>query len=338
MATPGEQPEPETQHAIELELETICGNSQFQSSQRNCEFLRYVVTATLAGRATEIKERILGAELYGRPVSYDTGSDAVVRVRANDVRKRLAQYYEQHAPRAGWRIHLPSRTYVPQFLPEARPIAVEPSLTRGTAALAEDSVAPRRILTLTQMMMPTLIALFLCAATFRWQIFSGTPYLDFWETLLGNHSAITLVLDADSHDPHAVTVNDLHTVTPLLQMAANFHAEAKVQSSAEVPQDRASVVRIYVTHHMPLGEPPGLAADAAAAYVTVVPGSQPQIWICSSDPAALELAIRSISGADAFPHALEMALRRNMPSRIRMAERQPVRVETAIAPGVLWRR
>src|SRR5882762_9127953 len=104
--------------AIKQELETICNDIQFRSSPRNCAFLRCVVTETLAGRATEIKERTLGTKLFGRPVSYDTGSDAVVRVRANEVRKRLACYYEEHKSQTGWRIQMPLRSYVPRFLPE----------------------------------------------------------------------------------------------------------------------------------------------------------------------------------------------------------------------------
>ena len=84
--------EPQIRRAVEFELEAICGDQQFRSSHRNCAFLRYVVTETLEGRAADLKERTLGAALFGRPISYETGTDAVVRVRANEVRKRLSSY------------------------------------------------------------------------------------------------------------------------------------------------------------------------------------------------------------------------------------------------------
>jgi hypothetical protein len=72
----------------------------------------------------------------GKPSDYDTGSDATVRVRANEVRKRLAAHYDAAAPKAGIRIELPPGTYVPKFnavalahrsldpTPEPRPLAL----------------------------------------------------------------------------------------------------------------------------------------------------------------------------------------------------------------------
>lgn len=52
-----------------------------------------VLDRTLHGNVDELKERLIGIALLGREACYDTGSDAGVRVRANDVRKRLAAYY-----------------------------------------------------------------------------------------------------------------------------------------------------------------------------------------------------------------------------------------------------
>jgi hypothetical protein len=62
-----------------------------------------------------LKERILGIELFGRPLAYDTSQDAIVRVTANDVRKRLAHYYEKFASTSEFRIDLPSGSYIPEF-------------------------------------------------------------------------------------------------------------------------------------------------------------------------------------------------------------------------------
>jgi hypothetical protein len=39
-------------------------------------------------------DRIIGVHVFGRNPAYDTAEDPVVRVRAADVRKRLAQYYQ----------------------------------------------------------------------------------------------------------------------------------------------------------------------------------------------------------------------------------------------------
>jgi len=187
------------------------------------------------------------------------------------------------------------------------------------------------------MMVPTLVALFLCAATFRWQIFSGTPYLDFWDSLMTGHSSIALVLDADSSDPHAVTTDDLKIVNPLLQTAAALHLPTQVRSSADPDLDRTAVVPIHITHRSLSGHAT-LSDDLQEAYLTVVPGSQPELWIAGNGSAAITLAIHSMSSADMFPQALEMALRRNAPTRIRIAEGQKVTVQSATSGGDQWPR
>ena len=330
---PGAGFSPEMRLAIESELEAICNDSQFGSSPRNCEFLRYVVIGTLEGRAAEIKERTIGTELFGRPITYDTGSDAVVRVRANEVRKRLACYYEEHASQFGWRIQMPLRSYVPRFQPE--PHSVTSVTGAAVSEVVEVSAVPRVVLTLSQMMMPTLVALFLCVATFRWQIFSGTPYLDFWDSLMAGHSAIALVLDADPSDPHAVTTDDLQTVSPLLQTAASLHISAQVRSSADPQQDRAAVVPIHITHRSLSGHD-SLSGDSQEAYLTVVPGKQPELWISGTTEVAIELAIHSMSSTDTFPQALEMALRRKTPTSIRFVEGQKLTVQSAASDGESW--
>jgi TolB-like protein/Tfp pilus assembly protein PilF len=60
---------------------------------------------------------MIGAEMFGRPVGYDTGNDSIVRVRANEARKKLAQYYsELRGKKPAVRIELPSGSYVPRFI------------------------------------------------------------------------------------------------------------------------------------------------------------------------------------------------------------------------------
>lgn len=81
--------------------------------------MQHIVEKTLDGHGEELKERNLGVALFGRSPSYDTGEDAVVRVTASDVRKRLQQYYSQ--TNAAIRIELLAGSYIPEFrrMPEA---------------------------------------------------------------------------------------------------------------------------------------------------------------------------------------------------------------------------
>jgi hypothetical protein len=81
-----------TQYATNFReaLQAVCESPAFRTSPKSCEFLRHIVHRALSGDADELKERLIGMSLLGRAATYDTGSDAGVRVRANDVRKRLA--------------------------------------------------------------------------------------------------------------------------------------------------------------------------------------------------------------------------------------------------------
>jgi len=74
-----------------------------------------IVEHALAGRFESLKERMIGAEMFGRPIGYDTANDAVVRVKATEVRRKLAQFYREVEKPPPVRIELPTGSYVPKF-------------------------------------------------------------------------------------------------------------------------------------------------------------------------------------------------------------------------------
>src|SRR5262249_28556161 len=101
--------------SIRSALEAVISSEAFVGSKRCQNFLRLVVEHALAGELDDLRERMIGAEMFGRPVDYDTSNDAVVRVRATEVRKRLAQYYREAGSDSVVRIELPPGSYVPEF-------------------------------------------------------------------------------------------------------------------------------------------------------------------------------------------------------------------------------
>jgi hypothetical protein len=111
----GRKPTPEQAAAIRAQLAAILASDTFSSSKRCQDFLEFVVEHALAGDFESLTERFLGVELFGRRVDYETATDSIVRVRANDVRRRLAQYYagQRSAPPA--RIDLIAGGYIPEF-------------------------------------------------------------------------------------------------------------------------------------------------------------------------------------------------------------------------------
>lgn len=105
----------ERESLIRAELQKIFASDAFKGGKRAQDFLELVVEHALAGRFDNLRERMLGAEMFRRPVDYDTANDAVVRVKASEVRRRLAEYYRSLETPPPIRIDLPTGSYVPQF-------------------------------------------------------------------------------------------------------------------------------------------------------------------------------------------------------------------------------
>jgi serine/threonine-protein kinase len=115
-----------TQHRIEPSEESIrealrklSSSARFASSERLCRFLRFMVEETLAGKTDQLKETIVGAEVFGRKPDYDPRLDAVVRIEAVKLRARLKEYYENEGRNDPVRIDVPKGGYVPVFSPQA---------------------------------------------------------------------------------------------------------------------------------------------------------------------------------------------------------------------------
>jgi hypothetical protein len=101
--------------AVQQQLEHLLASPLFHSSKRYGQFLRFVVARALDGQGSQLKERVLGIEIFERPADYDTNTDPIVRVTAAEIRKRIDQYYQDPKHGQEIRLYLPSGSYVPQF-------------------------------------------------------------------------------------------------------------------------------------------------------------------------------------------------------------------------------
>jgi hypothetical protein len=101
--------------AVQEQLEKLLATYLFNSSRRYPSFLRYVLARVLAGQTAQLKERILGIEIFGRQPDYDTNTDPIVRVTAAEIRKRIEHYYQDPVHSQEIRIYLPPGSYAPQF-------------------------------------------------------------------------------------------------------------------------------------------------------------------------------------------------------------------------------
>lgn len=101
--------------SLQQHLKEVIEGDVFKGSHRSGQFLQYIVDQAIAGHFESLKERVIGMELFGRSASYDTGDDAIVRVTASDVRKRLLQHYGRYGATSEYRINLPSGSYIPEI-------------------------------------------------------------------------------------------------------------------------------------------------------------------------------------------------------------------------------
>lgn len=117
---------------VEEALARVLAGHSFRSSAQCQALLRYIVEHSLAQENEMLRERIIGIEVFGRAPDYDSGNDPIVRARAAEVRKRLAQHY-LHGEGAGevLRIEIPSGSYKAIFA------AIDKSETGGAPIDAE---------------------------------------------------------------------------------------------------------------------------------------------------------------------------------------------------------
>src|SRR3974390_982392 len=108
------------EHVVRAELDRLLASAAFRTSKRCREFLEYIVEHTLGGPSGSLKERSIGVELFQLPQDFDTGQHTIVRVTANEVRKRLAQHYlAENGSHHPVRIELPPGSYSVEFRWEA---------------------------------------------------------------------------------------------------------------------------------------------------------------------------------------------------------------------------
>jgi hypothetical protein len=147
--------------------------------------LRFVVEASLEGHQASLKERCIGATVFGRETDYDTAEDPIVRNAAIEVRKRLAQYYLESEHAGELRIDLPLGSYAPIFAAVETPVVEIPPPVR-----AEPKRSPRWI----RAVLP-LMALAIVAASIWYTRRTPASELDaFWDPLLRAGKSIQICI------------------------------------------------------------------------------------------------------------------------------------------------
>ena len=196
---------------VQRALAEILRSVHFRGSKQSQQLLQYIVTQSLEGHVERLKERIIGAEVFGRPVDYDTNVDPIVRSRAAEVRKRLAQYYVEEGKDSPVRIKFNPGSYLASFSdsskshceglghagnvraipqiqpekPEAEVSGQSPSLPHGNRGL------PKRI-----RMIGIGLAI-IAAAILTYGLWPKSPIEQFWSPLLKSPKPVLIYTGAN---------------------------------------------------------------------------------------------------------------------------------------------
>jgi adenylate cyclase len=117
--------------AVRRQLDRVLGSPGFARNERLSRFLRFLVERSLDGRNAEIKESVIGIEVFGRSPDYNPKQDAIVRTEASRLRARLGEYYLGEGKDDPLVIELPKGGYVPVLRPaDVRPEVSAPLRSR----------------------------------------------------------------------------------------------------------------------------------------------------------------------------------------------------------------
>jgi hypothetical protein len=105
----------QSEQSLREEVERVLSSACFARSERVSKLLRFLVERQLEGRENELKESVIGVEVFGRRPDYDPKVDSTVRTEAVRLRARLSKYYSTEGSRDPIVIELPKGGYVPSF-------------------------------------------------------------------------------------------------------------------------------------------------------------------------------------------------------------------------------
>ena len=97
------------------QLAKILASRHFTRTKRLSRLLQFIVDETLAGRAAELKECPIAIAVIGKPDTFDSRLDAIVRVQAREMRSRLDAYYRDEGRDDEIVIRCEAGTYAPRF-------------------------------------------------------------------------------------------------------------------------------------------------------------------------------------------------------------------------------
>ena len=144
---------------VRAALDRVLAGPSFVHAGRLSRMLRFVVERTLDGQGDQLKEYLLGVEVFDRPPEYDPRLDSIVRVEARRLRAKLAEYYASEGAGDILRIRLAKGGYSPTF---------ERVTAASTPSSAPEATSPARRLPMPAVLVACGLTLASVAALVFW--------------------------------------------------------------------------------------------------------------------------------------------------------------------------
>src|SRR3954468_20856657 len=106
---------PDAEQDARRQLERVLGSVAFRQVDRLKRFLSFIVSEALAGRGHQLKEYVIGVQVFDKDSSFDPRADPIVRVQARRLRARLVRYYREEGGDDTLVVELPKGGYAPVF-------------------------------------------------------------------------------------------------------------------------------------------------------------------------------------------------------------------------------
>ena len=254
----------------------VLHSSRFKSSPQLQALLRYIVEGSIRGNEESLKERIIGIDVFGRKVDYDTSDDPIVRSRVGQLRKRLSQFYESNESTGSTiQIVISNGSYRPQFLlrtgTNVDPLATTPKNVEPIAAFVrtepgeakplgetERSVSPPSVSFWRVVAVTTVVIALIATA--------GASFLKFRKTELDLLWAPMI----KSGRPVLLYNGTISVYLPRAHDSAHAQPSAEDNLPAEDPlppsiQDRGAIPTDLMRYQDGLAAPGDIAADIKVA-------------------------------------------------------------------------
>jgi serine/threonine-protein kinase len=127
---------------VRQQLTRILVSKTFGQVERLKRFVSFIISETVGGRGGDLKEYVIGVQVFGKEPTFDPRTDPIVRVQARRLRARLARYYRDEGNSDELIIDLPKGGYAPVFRLRDEAPPTKRSLTATLASRNTVAVLP----------------------------------------------------------------------------------------------------------------------------------------------------------------------------------------------------